>query len=248
MKTRSLGVVAAVSFVLTGLWLGLLIAGIARSGPVASFEQARAAAARLDTLYYLTYANAALITVAVSALFAGLFVHCEPAGPGWSLVGFIFVPVYCVLNLVAYLSQITVVPQLLALEQAPETQVTATVLLRMALQASPGSALSVVNSLAYAVLGIPSLIYGAMLARGRGLLRAGGVLLALSGVANIVGMVGLVVQNPTLSAGSVGGGVLFLLALVPLGPAFLYTGPRARARAVVPPAAGEEAAGEGPVA
>lgn len=230
MKTRSLGVLAAVSFVLTAIWLGLLIASMARSGPVGSFERALAAAARLDTLYYLTYANAALITLTVSALFAGLFAYCEPAGPGWSLVGFIFVPVYCLLNLVAYLSQITVVPQLLALQQTPETQATATVLLRMALQASAGSAVSVFNSLAYAVLGIPSLVYGAMLARGRGLLRAGGVLLALSGVACIVGMAGVVMQDSVLSFGSVVGGVIFLLALVPLAPAFLYTGARARPR------------------
>lgn len=231
MKTRSLGVLAAVSFVLTGLWLGLLIAGIARSGPVGSFEQALAAAGRLDALYYATYANAALITLAVSALFAGLFAYCQPVGPGWSLVGFIFVPVYCALNLVVYLSQITIVPQLLALQQVGNTQGTATVLLSMALQAWPGSAVSVLNNLAYAVLGIPSLIYGAMLARGHGLLRAGGVLLALSGVACIVGMVGVILQDSLLSAGSVAGGVLFLLALVPLGPAFLYAGPRARARA-----------------
>ncbi len=229
MKTRSLGALAVLCFLLTALWLGLLVAGIARSGRPESLDQALAAAAQLDTLYYLTYANAALITLAVTALFAGLFAYCEPAGSGWALIGLAFVPGYCVLNLVVYLSQITVVPQLFALQQVPEQQAAATLLLGLALQAWPGSAASMVNNLAYAVLAIPSLIYGAMLARGRGLWRAGGLLLALSGVACIVGMAGVILQSAALSLGTLAGGVLFLFALVPLAVAFMRPGASWRA-------------------
>jgi len=254
MKTRTIGALAAASFVLTALWLGLLIAGMSRSGPPQSFEQALAVAGRTDVLLYLTYANDILITLAVSALYAGLFAYCEPAAAGWSLVGFIFVPGYCLLNLVVYLSQITVVPQLLALQRAPEYQATAAVLLRLVIQPWPGSAASVFEGLAYALLGIPSLIYGGVLARSRGLLRLGGVLLALNGAARIVGVAGAVLQHPLLRLGSPIGGVFFLLAMLPLSVALLRQGARPRARAVAvgpvqatpaqPAEAGPEEAGD----
>ena len=45
-------------------------------------------------------------------------------------------------------------------------------------------------------------------------LRLGGVLLALSGIAGIAGFIGIAVQSSWLSQGSLMGGVLFLLALV----------------------------------
>ncbi len=231
MKTRSLGALAAVSFALTALWLGLLVASLARSGPPQTFEQVLAAVARLDLLYCLTCANATLITLAVTALYAGLFAYCEPAASGWSLIAFVFVPVYCILNLVAYLSQLTVVPQLLALRQVPESQAAATVLLRMTIQQWPGSAASVFSNLAYAILGIPSLIYGGMLIRSRGILRIAGALLALDGVACIVGMVGVILQQSLLAAGSIVGGALFVLAMVPLSIALLRKGAPWRARA-----------------
>jgi hypothetical protein len=230
MKIKTVGMLAVLSFLLTTLWLGLLVAGIVRSGPVATFEQALAAVARQGALYYLAYANAVLITLVVTALYTGLFAFCEPAASGWSLVGFVLVPVYCLLNLVVYVSQITVVPQLLALRQAPEHEATATLLLQLTLQQWPGSAVSVFNTLAYAILGLPSLIYGAMLVRGRGLLRAGGALLALNGLACIVGMVGVALQDAALSMGSLVGGALFLLAMVPLSVAFLRPGAPWRAR------------------
>lgn len=256
MKTRTIGALAAASFVLTAIWLGLLVTSMGRSGPPQTFEQALAIVGRTDVLFYLTYANAILITLAVSALYAGLFAYCEPAAAGWSLVGFVFVPVYCLLNLVTYLSQVTVVPQLLALRQVPEHQAAATLLLHLAIQAWPESAVSVFNNLAYALLGIPSLIYGAVLARARGLLRLAGVLLALNGVACIAGLVGVVLRHPMLSLGSLVGGALFLLAMLPLSIALLRQGARSRARAAAgrptvedqpPPAPPEENPPQGEV-
>jgi len=231
MKTRTIGVLAVASLLLTALWLGLLVAGMSRSGPPQTFEQALANARRMDSFSSLSYACAALLTLTVGALYAGLFAYCEPAAAGWSLVGFIFVPGYCLLSLVANLSQVTVVPQLLALQQVPEYQNGATLLLRMAIEGWPGSAAYALGSLACALLGLPSLIYGAVLARGRGLLCLGGVLLALSGVACVAGMVGVVLLNPVLSMGSKAGAALFLLAMLPLSVALLRQGTRARARA-----------------
>lgn len=230
MKIKSLGGLAVASFALTLLWLGLLVVSLARSGLPGTFEQVLASLAQPDLLYYLTYASATLLTLVVTAFFAGLFAYCEPAASGWSLIGFVFVPVYCLLNLVVYLGQITVVPQLVALQQVNGYQAISWLLLRLTIQQWPGSAAGIFNNLAYAVLGIPSLIYGGVLARGRGMVRLGGMLLALNGAACIVGMAGVVLQNSFLSLGSLAGGALFLLALLPLSATFLREGASWRAQ------------------
>jgi hypothetical protein len=50
-----------------------------------------------------------------TAQMTGLYLQCRPAAREWSLIGLVFVPVYCLLNLIAYLSQIALVPGLVQL-------------------------------------------------------------------------------------------------------------------------------------
>jgi hypothetical protein len=99
---------ALVGAIVTAIWLVLLIYGVATQGPVETSEQALASVADLDLLHYLTYANATLITITATLLFAGLYVYCRPQEAVWSAMGLAFVPAYTVLNLFAYLSQITI--------------------------------------------------------------------------------------------------------------------------------------------
>jgi hypothetical protein len=87
-------------------------------------------------------------------------------------------------------------------------------------QAWPGSAVNVLNNLGYAVLGIPSIIFGLLLRRTGGPLRVAGTALALSGAASILGIVGIAAQITALELGSIVGGVFFLAALVPLSTAW----------------------------
>jgi hypothetical protein len=216
MKTKMLGIVSLTCLNLTVLWLVLYIWGIIRAGSVETFEQALASVAEPDGLFYLTYVNATLVTLCAIVLFAGLYVYCKPIAPEWSVVGLVFVPVYCVLNLFAYLSQITIVPRLLAFQQVAEYQAASSLLLGQMIQQWPNSAVNAFNNLAYAILGIPSIIFGMALFKHRKSMRLPGVLLALNGVACIVGMVGVVLGNRLIGMGSVVGGVLFLLALIPL--------------------------------
>lgn len=213
---------AVLTLLTTAVWIILFIAGMVAAGPaLATFEGTLAYAARLDPLFYLTYVNAALVTLSATALFAGLYGYCRRVAPLWSLLAVIFVPVYTVLNLFAYLSQITIVPRLLASRQTAVYRDAADLLLRQLLQTWPGSAVNVFNNVAYAVLGIPSLIFGAILYRRS---RAAGLLLAGSGAASIVGAAGTIAGSPLLSWGSIAGGVLFLLALVPLSRYFWRAG------------------------
>ncbi len=68
-------------------------------------------------------------------------------------------------NLFVYLSQVTVVPSLIALRQQPEYQAAVDVLLRQVIQQWPESGAAFFNGLAYAMLGIPSLVFGALMFR-----------------------------------------------------------------------------------
>jgi len=213
MTKRTIGYMAAISLVLTTIWLVLLIGEQVNAGPMETFEQVRDYTRRLGWVSWVTYINAALITISVTMLFAGLYTRYRNAAPVWSQMGLVFIPVYCAFNLTAYLLQITAVPALLA---QPAGDPVAESLLRLLLQSWPASTVAFFNTLAYALLGIPSVLYGVLMAKEGGLLRLAGVLLVLNGFASLLGVIGIFLGSAVLSAGSLIGGVLFLAALFPL--------------------------------
>ncbi len=221
MNTRFLAILSLLTLLFTAVWLTLLIASAMGQGPASTFEQVLAGIARLDATFYLTYINATFITIFATLLFAGLYVYCRPYLPDWAgVMGIVFVPVYSTMNLFAYLSQITLVPTLLKLQQMAEYQAAASLMLRLAIQQWPGSAAWVFNNLAYALLGIPSIIFGIALCRRGMALWMAGILLAFNGIACIMGVIGILVGNSAIALGSAVGGGLFLLALIPMSWAF----------------------------
>lgn len=221
MQTKLPGILSLTCLITTILWLVLFVADMAVTGSLETFDQVLAHVKKLGVQFYLTYANAALVTVSAVMLFAALYIHYKPIAPEWSAIGVMFVPIYGALNLIAYLSQITVVPRLLELQALPEYQVFSQFLLRQFIQQWPDSTISIVNNLAYAVLGVPSIIFGILILKSVSALRLGGVLLTLNGLACIAGFIGIAAQITWLSQGSLIGGVLFLLALVPMSFVFL---------------------------
>lgn len=221
MSNRLLGWLALLCLIFTVLWLVLLVARLVSSGPMTTFELALAHTAHQDALFTLTYLNAALVTLSAAALLAGLVAAFRQSIPGWAEIAFVFVAVYATINLLVYLSQVTVVPNLLSLRAEPTLRNLAEFLLRQAIQEWPSSAVAHFNSLAYAVLGIPSLILAAPLLRMGGSLRLSGLLLALNGVACILGFGGAMAQSAWLSMGTLIGGALFLLALAFMAFGFL---------------------------
>jgi hypothetical protein len=221
MNSRSIGILSLVTLVLVALWAGLLIWSMARGDAAGDLEQALAYVRGRDWLYSLVYLNATLFTLTATMLFGALYAHYRAAAPGWAAAGAILVPVYGAFNLFAYFSQISIVPALADWTVGPEYAAARDVLLGQMVQLWSGSAVGIVNGLAYAILGIPSVIYGAFLHRDGGLRRAAGILLALSGAASIAGLAGYVVPNELLGLGTVLGGLIFLLSLIPLTRAFL---------------------------
>jgi len=151
-----------------------------------------------------------------------LYLYCRPYLTEWlALTGLIFTPVYCTLNLFAYLSQITAVPLLVTLHKSAAYKAIAEVALALMIQQWPGSAIAFFNSLGYAILGIPSIIFGLAL-RGQGkFLNLAGILLALNGVSSILGAIGVVFHISLLNSGVLIGGVLFFLCLFPLSWGFI---------------------------
>jgi hypothetical protein len=220
MSQRALALVSLITLLGTTLWVVLMLAG---GVPPAAFDAALARVSSPGVLFYLTYLNAALlVTIPATILMALLYTYCKPCLPDWAgRMAVIFVPVYCTLNLFAYLSQVTLVPLLADLHAQPQYSAAAEVLLRLTIQDLPGSVVGFFNGLAYAILGIPSIIFGIGLARRPGAaLRVGGTLLALNGAACILGVAGFLAKIPALGFGTVAGGGLFFLALFPLTWAF----------------------------
>jgi hypothetical protein len=218
MNYRLIGWLAIVTCIFSVLWLVLLIAGIITAGPLDTLDQAIAYAAHQRPLFILTYLNAALVTLACTALMVGLYRFARESIPIGGLIGLLFVPVYTTINLIVYLSQITVIPlvtRLLVEEMgsAGGAITSARLLLSLLLQAWPQSGMAFFNNLAYGILGIPSILFGMVLWRSSFPLRYGGGLLTLNGIACILGVVGLLTGSAFLSLGSLVGGVLFILAL-----------------------------------
>ncbi len=205
----------------TCIWLAVIIVG-GPPDPAGRPLQQFLDDFSLDALYYFSYINAALITVFTTALLAALYQYCRPISPLWSLIGFVFTPIYSLANLAAYLSQVFVVPHLFQLYQGPETRPVGTALLELFIHTWPASAIAALNGLAYAALAVPSIIFGGILYSQGGVLRPGGILLAVSGVLSVLALIGLGAGSQLLAFCVVISGGVFLFALVFLA-VFFFT-------------------------
>lgn len=221
MRTRFIGISALITCLFTAVWLVLLIGDQATTGPLQTMDQLLVFLAGRDWRYTLTYLNAAAVTLWATILMALLALYVREFSSEWALVGLIFVPVYCTINLVAYLSQITLVPALVSSIESGTGDPAATLLLAQSIQLWPQSTIGFFNGLAYALLGIPSIIFGLFLTRGNRLIKVAGWLLFLNGAACVLGIIGYLAGSALLGAGILVGGVLYFLALIPLSFAFL---------------------------
>jgi hypothetical protein len=221
MSTRRLGVLALTVAFLTALWAGLFVVEQATAPPAHTLADKIIAIEDNMGLFVVNYTNASLLTLLTVATLAGFAVYCWNENPLWSAVAFAFVPIYGLANTLAYLSQVFVVPGLLDLYRHPETAAVAETLLNLTIHNWDGSAVAFVNALAYAVLGIPSILLGVLMyRRGQGL-RRGSLLLVLSGVMSMVALIGVGVDSAGLALMSPLGGFVYMVALILLGVNFL---------------------------
>jgi hypothetical protein len=225
MNTRALGVLTVAVIVTTAIWVAIVIPDTASAGSVDTLSEMIESLGDLDFLFYFNYVNAALITLLDVAMFVGFYLYCRDQDRFWTTVAVAFVPIYGLGNLIAYLSQVFVVPHLLDVYHMAETRRVGEVFLGLTLHTWPGSAVGALNALSYAILGIPSIILGVMMVRKERELRFGGVLLAISGVLSLVAVIGVAVSSPVLAATTLVSGFVFLIGLIPIGVFFLRQPP-----------------------
>ena len=213
-RIRTLGNLVLMAAVTTALWIVLLILYQTTTPPVETLADQISVIESNWGLFVLNYLNAGMITIFTTAAMAGLYQFCRDGSPIWAAVGLVFVPMYGLVNSLVYFAQIFVLPRLIELYHVPETAAAAEVFLRLAVHQWSGSAAAFANALAYAFLGVPSILFGILLVRKAPALRIGGILLALSGLLSLVAFFGIGIGSPALAMMTLVGGAVFLVALV----------------------------------
>lgn len=215
-----LKIISLLATILTFLWLVLMIIEMQIVGSIDNFERALAYVSTRGWLFSINYINAAFITIVAIMLYTGLYLYFEAEFHIWSSIALVFIPIYGMLNLLSYFSQITVIPSLLRFREKSKNPDSYDVLIGQIVHLLPGSVVSILNGLAYAVLGIPSIIFGAFMLNEGMLMSIAGVLILLNGVACITGFIGIAMRNIHLKLGTMIGGILFAAALILLTIAF----------------------------
>jgi hypothetical protein len=189
-------------------------------GGIDSYEEALEYVSSPGILFYITYLNVVILTGMVLMLFGLLYLFFRDTYPAASLSGMLFVPVYAAYNLLVYVSQVSMVPKLIE-NSGPgaESEVMEFFLGHM-IQMYEGSAIGMLNHFAYAVLGVPSILYGRMVYRLNPAGKISGAALILSGTVCMIGFAGILAGNEVLSFGSALGGMLFWLALLAMAFSF----------------------------
>ena len=211
MKTqqRKLKITALILLILTIIWV--VFTGISMSQVKSSWNNSDLIkwVASPDIFFIGNYINATLLTIVAILLFSFLFTFLKPKYENMAIIGFVFIPIYGVINLICYSIQIAIVPAVAYNTlNNPDTINLASQLI----QANSKSLIGFINGMAYAILGIPSIIYGLLLIKE--LIKYSGFFLLLNGILCIIGIIGYVIGNSIVAMGIMVGGIIFLISLI----------------------------------
>ena len=196
-------------FIMTTIWVVLTVISMSGTDPGWSDGDYVVWVADPDIYFSLNYINVTLLTLIVMLLYLYLFNYLKALNRRLALAVLLLVPVYGALNLFSYSIQIFLVPGLAhaALEQQGDLTHVSTLV-----QANSNSMVGLLNGIAYAVLGIPSIVYGFLLFRSYR--KYSGIFLLLNGVLCLVGLLGYLTDLSLLSMGVMVGGIFFLISLL----------------------------------
>jgi hypothetical protein len=172
-----------------------MVISLNQTGSIFTIEEAVLSVKNPGWLFYLNYGNAMILTLLITAFFAGLYHLVNTTEPELAVSGMVFIPVYCVLNFFIYASQITVIPNLMAASALEAGHFPINIIIGQMVQAWPGSSIAIFNNLAYAILAIPSLTFGFALIQRLGSAVPGGWFLIFNGIASIIGGLGIVLRR-----------------------------------------------------
>ncbi len=199
---------------LTISWIVFMALSMSNYAPlIDNMEDALEFVRNPGALFYINYINVIILTLVNTLFFALLYLYFKEEYPILSIAGIIFVPIYSAYNLFAYTSQISIVQSIQSIYSNPEYVDQIQVLLSQLVQAWNKSSIAFINNYAYAILGIPSIAFGIAFLNKSSISKLTGWFLIINGVACIIGIIGIISMNKTLSLGSVIGGVFFLLFL-----------------------------------
>jgi hypothetical protein len=165
-------------------------------------------------VFRICYINAILFTLVAIIYMTILYKFFYNQFPLLSLSAIIFVPIYGLINLLVYSSQVIILPNLvngISPENLTQSEIST---ISGWIQLMPGSIISMINALAYAILGIPSVLFGWAMVRVNKQGKIAGTLLILNAMACWAGIIGIVLENKIMSFGIVLGGLLFTIAVL----------------------------------
>lgn len=206
---RRLKITAIILVILTILWVVLTAISLSGIDRTWSNSEYVIWVAYPDIWFTANYVNVTILTILVVAFFAFMYHYLKKDHKCRALAGLIFVAIYGIINVICYSIQISVVPTIArsAIEN-PDDMLLASELI----QANSHSLIGFLNGVAYAILGIPSIIYGLMLLRKSK--KLSGFFLLLNGISCIIGLAGYILNNAVIALGIMIGGILFLLSLI----------------------------------
>jgi hypothetical protein len=207
---------AAFTFFFVSIWVVIMIIDLPGEGQISEFEDVYAYVSKLSFGYFLTYVSATFFTLSTLVLFICLFQIYKGEHPQGAFIAIFFVPVYAALNTIVYFSQVIFVPKLIELHEVTSQQEVANFALQQFIQLNPDSFMAFINGMAYAILGIPSVIFGLIMINKRRMMKIAGILILLSGILSFIGIIGNAINNAILNKGVVISGFVFWLALIPL--------------------------------
>jgi hypothetical protein len=198
----------SILLVLTSIWLVFTYFSMSQVQGDWTSEDFLRWVANPDGFFLGNYINATLLTLVAVWFFHTVFSYLDFELETYKKTCFSFVIVYGVLNVFCYGSQVFLIPALArkALAAAEDFDKTANLI-----QAYSPSLVAFANGLAYAILGIPSLLAGLSFYGANK--KVSGVLLVTNGVLCLIGLLGFIVKNRLLMMGTMLGGIAFLFSL-----------------------------------
>ena len=220
MKTKTIAVLSWIAFALSIIWVALMLLSIPGEGDMISLQDFINYLNGAGILFDMNYLNAGMLTFAVSILFAALFAFYKDKDLLCSSIAFVFVPVYAMLNLTVYFSQVAVIPAFVEMHQVSKYAASSELWIAMLSQLWPGSLFGFLNAMAYALLGVSSITFGRLMLKQIIILRWAGIMLIVNGFLCILGFAGTFTGSEILSLGLMAGAVFFMIALVLMGIGF----------------------------
>lgn len=219
-NTKTIAGLSWVVLALSIVWVVLMLLSIPSESQMISLQDFIKYLSGAGVLFNLNYLNAGLLTFAVSILFAALFAFYKERDLLCSAIAFAFIPVYALLNLTVYFSQVAVLPAFVEMQQVSKYAASSELWIAMLSQLWPGSLFGFLNAMAYALLGVSSITFGWLMLKNTMLLRWAGIMLSVNGFLCILGFAGTFMDSELLSLGLIAGAVFFMIALVLMGMGF----------------------------